>query len=220
MATNRIGFLDLLILLLSFYVFGALLIEFFVKLEPEMSRLLMMIDTLICFVFFIDFLRLFIRAENKWHFMKWGWIDLIACIPSIDILRAGRILRLVRIFRIIKAFRTLNQFYNVWFANRARGTFSTVGIMAVLLLVFSSIAILQVESGLNSNIKTAEDALWWSFVTITTVGYGDFYPTTTEGRLIASVLMLGGVSLFGTLSGFLSSWFLGDRKLNATNEES
>jgi len=60
----------------------------------------------------------------------------------------------------------------------------------------------------NSNIKTAEDALWWAYVTITTVGYGDRFPVTTEGRLIASLLMTAGVGLFGTFAGYISSLFI------------
>ena len=93
-----------------------------------------------------------------------------------------------------------------------KGTFTAVSIIAVLMILFSSIAILQVEDQPNSNIKSAEDALWWSYVTITTVGYGDKYPVTTEGRLIAAVLMTVGVGLFGTFTGFLASWFVAERK--------
>lgn len=80
------------------------------------------------------------------------------------------------------------------------------------MVLFSSIAILQVEDSPNSNIKSAEDAIWWSYVTITTVGYGDKYPVTTEGRLIAAVLMTAGVGLFGTFTGFLASWFVQEKK--------
>jgi voltage-gated potassium channel len=80
------------------------------------------------------------------------------------------------------------------------------------MVIFSSIAILQVEHAPNSNIKTAEDALWWSYVTITTVGYGDKYPVTTEGRIIAVFLMTIGVGLFGTFTAFLASWFIEETK--------
>jgi voltage-gated potassium channel len=72
----------------------------------------------------------------------------------------------------------------------------------------SSIAILQFEGPPDSNIKTAGDALWWAMATVTTVGYGDKFPVTPEGRIIASFLMVCGVGLFGTLSGFVASWFL------------
>jgi voltage-gated potassium channel len=83
-----------------------------------------------------------------------------------------------------------------------------VAIIAVLMLLFSTISILQFEKAPNSNIKTAEDAIWWSYATITTVGYGDKYPVTTEGRIVAMILMTVGVGLFGTFTAFVSSWFV------------
>ena len=59
------------------------------------------------------------------------------------------------------------------------------------------------------NIKTAEDAVWWSVSTMTLVGYGDKYPVTTEGRIIGMILMFAGVGMFGGLSGLVASFFLG-----------
>ena len=85
-------------------------------------------------------------------------------------------------------------------------------ILAVILIIFSSISVLQFETDPNSNIKTAEDALWWSYVTITTVGYGDKFPVTSGGRVIGVLLMTAGVGLFGTFTAFVSSWFLADKK--------
>lgn len=144
--------------------------------------------------------------------MRWGWIDLISCVPMIDYLRAGRLLRLIRLLRVIRAFRSTHRLIHHIFANRARGAFNSVVVLAVMLLLFSSIAILQVETDPNSNIKTAEDAIWWAYVTITTVGYGDRFPVTTEGRLLAAVLMTAGVGLFGTFTAFVASWFAEGRK--------
>lgn len=107
------------------------------------------------------------------------------------------------------------------FRNRAQGAFTSVSIIALLLLIFSSIAILQVEDSPNSNIKTAEDALWWAYATITTVGYGDKFPVTTEGRLVASILMTAGVGLFGTFTAYVASWFVeGKRNSVISNTES
>ena len=62
----------------------------------------------------------------------------------------------------------------------------------------------------NSNIKTAEDAIWWAYVTITTVGYGYKFPITTEGRVIVALLMTVGMALFGTFTAYLASWFVGE----------
>jgi len=117
-----------------------------------------------------------------------GWLDLISCIPMIDALRAGRLLRLIGLLRIIRAFRSVRRFLNHLFANRAQGTLSSVSALAILLIIFSAIAILQVENTPEGNIKTAEDVIWWAYVTITTVGYGDKFPVTTEGRIIAAML--------------------------------
>jgi voltage-gated potassium channel len=144
--------------------------------------------------------------------MKWGWIDLISSIPNFNFARAGRALRLIRLLRILRAFRSTKHIINHIYRNKTKGAFTTVSLVAVLVLIFSTIAILQVETAPNSNIKTAEDALWWSYTTITTVGYGDKYPVTTEGRIIAGVLMTVGVGLFGIFTAFLASWFVKEKE--------
>jgi voltage-gated potassium channel len=205
---QRIGFFDLLIIVLSIYVLGSLIAETFFALPRETSRVISILDNVICGFFLVDFIIRFYRAESKLQFMKWGWIDLISSIPAFE---GGRTLRLIRIIRILRAFRSLTHIVNFIFKNRMHGTFTTVCLLSVLLIIFSSIAILQVEVDPNSNIKTAEDALWWSYVTITTVGYGDKFPVTTAGRIIAAVLMTAGVGLFGTFTGLVSSWFVEDK---------
>lgn len=85
---------------------------------------------------------------------------------------------------------------------------TAVSIITVLIIIFSSISILMVETTPESNIKTADDAMWWTFETITTVGYGDKYPVTGEGRLIGVVVMVSGVGLFGTYTAYIASLFL------------
>jgi voltage-gated potassium channel len=72
--------------------------------------------------------------------------------------------------------------------------------------------VLKVEVAPDSNINTPSDALWWSFVTITTVGYGDYYPKTLLGRITAGVLMTAGVGLFGTLTAYVASYFVREDK--------
>ena len=216
---NKLGLLNLLVVILSIYVLGALTIDTVYVLPNETSVLLNYIDNAICVFFFLEFCVRFYQAENKWVFMRWGWIDLISSIPMVDFLRAGRILRLIRLLRLIRAFRSIHQLLHHLFRNRAKGAFTSVAILAVLLIIFSAIGILQVEKDPNSNIKTAEDALWWAYVTITTVGYGDKYPVTTEGRLIAVVLMTGGVGLFGTFTAYVASWFVINPSSKENEEE-
>lgn len=91
---------------------------------------------------------------------------------------------------------------------KAQSAFLTATFISLILLVFSSIAILQFEIVPEANIKTPEDAVWWAFVMITTVGYGDKVAVTMGGRIISTVLMTAGVGLFGTFTGFVASWFL------------
>lgn len=209
---NKLGALNLIVIILSIYVLGALLFDTVYVLDQETSSLLNYIDNAICIFFFIEFSIRFYKADNKMKFMRWGWIDLVSSIPMVDILRAGRILRLIRLLRVVRAFRTTNQLVNHIFKNKAQGALTSVSVIAVLIVIFSAIAILQVEDDPNSNIKTAEDAIWWAYVTITTVGYGDKFPVTTEGRIIAALLMTTGVGLFGTFTAFVSSLFVGDNK--------
>ncbi len=209
---DKIGVLNVLVIILSVYVLGALLIDTFFELSDETSNLLNYIDNSICIFFLIEFAYRFFNAENKLKFMRWGWIDLLASIPMIGPLRAGRILRLIRLLRVIRAFKSTQHFVNHVFSNKIEGTFTSISVLSILLVIFSAIAILQVENDPNSNIKTAEDAIWWAYVTITTVGYGDKFPVTTEGRIIAAFLMTAGVGLFGTFTAFVASWFVKEDK--------
>ena len=209
---NEFSYLNIIVIVLSIYVLVALLISTFFKLPEEISRVLDIIDNAICVFFLLEFCIRFYKAENKLRFMRWGWIDLVSSIPTVDFLRAGRTLRLIRLLRVLRAFRSTRHLVNHIFRKKTQGAFTTVSVIAVLMVIFSAIAILQVEDDPNSNIKTAEDAIWWAYVTITTVGYGDKYPVTTEGRIIAAFLMTTGVGLFGTFTGFLASWFVEEKK--------
>ncbi|MBI1767441.1 MAG: potassium channel family protein [Bacteroidetes bacterium] len=209
---KKLSFFDLAVLILSTYVLIALLVDSFFVLPTEISRLLTLIDNAICFVFIFDFLQRLFTARSKLEYLKWGWIDLISSIPTVDYLRFGRFVRLLRILRVLRAFRSLKFIVNHLFKNRTQATFASVSLIAVLMIIFGSISLLQVEQDPNSNIKTAEDAIWWAFVTITTVGYGDKYPVTTEGRIIAAFLMVTGVGLFGTFTGYMTSWFVGNQR--------
>ena len=75
-------------------------------------------------------------------------------------------------------------------------------------MVAASITVLRVEGPAGGSILTGADALWWSLVTVTSVGYGDMVPVTPEGRLVATALMTIGVMLFGTMTAWLAAWFV------------
>jgi voltage-gated potassium channel len=124
----------------------------------------------------------------------------------------------VRVFRVLRGLRATKVLTTAVLRHRAQNTFVATALVALLLIVFCAIAVLHFEIDAQSNIRTAEDALWWGVTTVTTVGYGDRYPVTSEGRLIALILMGAGVGLFGTLSGFLASWFLAPGEKSSESE--
>ena len=208
LAKKEISLFNIIILVLSFYIILSLIVTTFFILSKEIVVLLNYVDNFICFIFLVDFGVRFKNANNKLVFMKWGWIDLVASIPFLDIFRAGRLLRLIRLLRIFRALKSTKSIFEHINKNKKQSALTSVALLSFVVVIFSSIAILEFETDVNSNIKTAEDAIWWSYVTITTVGYGDKFPITTEGRIIGAILMTTGVGIFGTFTALVSSWFI------------
>ena len=208
LAKKEISLFNIIILILSFYIILSLIFTTFFVLSKEIVILLNYVDNFICIIFLVDFGIRFKNANNKLVFMKWGWIDLVASIPFLDIFRAGRLLRLIRLLRIFRALKSTKSIFEHINKNKKQSALTSVALLSFVVVIFSSIAILEFETDVNSNIKTAEDAIWWSYVTITTVGYGDKFPITTEGRIIGAILMTTGVGIFGTFTALVSSWFI------------
>lgn len=207
---EKLSLFQLIILVLSIVVLGALVADTFFTVPPPIAQILRTVDTLVSLVFLGDFVMRFHAAPSKLAFMRWGWIDLLASIPSFELARWGRFVRLLRIIRLLRGVRSIQRLLAILFVHRGRGGVVSVILLTFLLVTFSSIAILLFERTPAGNIRSAEDAVWWSVSTITTVGYGDKFPVTTEGRVLAMMLMFSGVGLFGTLSGIVASLFLGN----------
>jgi len=217
---------QLFMLGLSVYVIAALGAQVVFDLGPDTTEILDISDTAICAVFFLDFLRSLIRADNRLqYFVRWGWIDLISSIPTIDIFRWGRAARIFRILRVLRGFRATRLLSSFALERRAASAFWAAVFVAILVTIFGSIAVLTLERPVEGNIKTAADALWWSFVTVTTVGYGDHYPLSSWGRIVAAAMMVAGISLFGTFTAYIASAFLSpgeseqERELSALRHE-
>lgn len=215
-AAHKVSLWQVIILFLSVYVLIAMFIDTVFKLSPQTVSLLLIIDNIICVIFILDFFYHLIKAEDKLAFLKWGWIDLVSSIPSLPFLRIGRVTRIFRIFRILRAVRSSKFIIGYLFENRAKSVLLSVGFISFVAVIFSSIAILNFEILPESNIKNIGDAFWWALVTLTTVGYGDKFPVTPEGKVVAAVLMISGIGLFGTFTAYMSSLFLatGEKKLS------
>ena len=215
---TKVNALQIAILIFTLSVLGALTADTVWHLPPHVSTLIHWLDTMACAVFFTDFCVRFFRAKSKRVFLKWGWIDLLASIPYLPELRYARLVRVLRVIRLLRGLRSVHRVMQILFQQKARTGATSLVLMAFLVIAFSSVSILICEQHGEGNIKSAEDAIWWSVTTVTTVGYGDKVPVTTEGRILAMALMIAGVGMFGGLSGLVASIFLSesDRKSSET----
>ena len=203
---GRVVYLEIVVLFLSIFSLLALIGEVFLPLAPAQRELLQDIDTIICLVFLFDFFVHLWLAPSKKAFWKWGWVDLLSSIPAIEWLRWGRIFRVIRIIRALRSFNEVREHLSL---DRAKGTFGVVTLISILATIFATLAVLVFENTPDANIRTPGDALWWAFATITTIGYGDRFPVTLAGRIVAVVLVVCGLSVFGTFTAFIASFFVG-----------
>lgn len=200
---------QMFMLFLCVYALLALVASSLIQMDARVREILEYADYAACLVFFFDFVLNLVEADNKWRYLRtWGWIDLLSSIPSFDAFRIGRLARVLRILRVLRAVKATRALVLKWVGDRPDALLYGVVAVAFSMVVLCSVAVLSFENVPNGNIKTAEDALWWAVSTITTVGYGDYYPVTTEGRAVAAMLMTVGVGLLGMLSGFTVNWFL------------
>jgi voltage-gated potassium channel len=209
---------QLVILFLSFYVVIALAYELLWKPSLHVLKILDLFDFIICIIFQFDFFYRFAKSKNKLGFLKWGWIDFISSIPTVDFLRWGRFVRIFRILRLLRAFKSTKTIIFFIFKNRAKGYLASAALISFFLVIFSSIAILTFEQSPSAHIKTPVDAMWWSFSTISSTGSGDAYPVSTAGKILGITLAICGIGLFGTLTAFIAKHFISPSNEKEENE--
>ncbi len=152
------------------------------------------------------FYALLYAVKNKisWVLTPASILDLLGIIPFLRISRMFRVFRIFRIFRLARFAVTSNIYINV-FRKRAL----EIGFLLLIssfIIIFSAVMVFTVEKTAGNNqFFSLKDALWWSVVTLTTVGYGDKYPVTTLGRFFASVIMFMGVGIIALPAGIIGS---------------
>ncbi|MHB9862122.1 potassium channel family protein [Streptomyces sp. YIM S03343] len=158
--------------------------------------------------FAADYVVRLVLSPDRRRFVRTHWPDLCAVI--LPILQPLRLLRMVSTLLLVGRRARM--------AARIRLTTYVVG-SVVGLLMFGSLAVLSVErDSPEGNIRTLGDAVWWSFTTMTTVGYGDHAPTTGLGRMIAVGLMLAGIALLGVVTANIAAWFIARFELDDVEE--
>jgi voltage-gated potassium channel len=149
-------------------------------------------------IFVVDYVVRLALAERRLHYWSRHLLDMAVIV--LPILRPMRLLRLVMLLKALNRSAT----------NSLRGRIAVYVAGGTALLIFcGALAILDAERGhRGANIENFGDALWWAVVTISTVGYGDRFPVTGEGRAVAGGLMLGGVALLGVVTASIASWLI------------
>ncbi|NDI36359.1 potassium channel family protein [Chengkuizengella sediminis] len=167
---------------------------------------LTLVDWIIWGIFAIDVSVRFITAEKKWEYVKKNPFDIIAAIPFDAIFQLARI---VRLFRVIRAIAIISRLFKPSIIDIMQINGLNKVIAAVFALIFiASVPIYLVEP----SVESYDDAIWYSIVTATTVGYGDFSPETPWGRMIAVVLMVFGIGLIGMVTGSVATYFMEGQK--------
>ncbi|HIW96773.1 MAG TPA: potassium channel family protein [Candidatus Corynebacterium gallistercoris] len=148
--------------------------------------------------FAVDYLVRLVLAENRWRwFFVHIWELALVILPMF---RALRILRVVPILVLLQRYSATQQRVSVAMYTAA-GSF--------LLILVAALSIYDLEhADPDSQINNFGDAIWWSFVTVTTVGYGDIAPVSSSGRILAVFLMFAGIAIFGVVSVTVASWLI------------
>ena len=193
---------SIFILVLTIYSL-VLMAVLLLPLDPATRADVNIWDNGICIIFLIDVgMNMYgSRPKREYFVHQRGWLDLLGSVPSFSFIpftalfRLCRLSRLGRITKMLQGQAGKDLVLDVLHNRGQYATFITI-LLAGMVLSASSILILQFEVGApDGNIKTGGDALWWAIVTITTVGYGDFYPVTALGRITAVFVMFAGVGL-------------------------
>tara|TARA_Y100000389_G_C17468156_1_gene527677 strand:+ start:5398 stop:6105 length:708 start_codon:yes stop_codon:yes gene_type:complete len=188
-------------------------IETINDLPSQFLIVLNWIELVTVIIFSIEYvLRLYLSKHKIGYFLSfYGLIDLIAILPfylslGVD-LRSIRILRLMRLFRILKlasysdAIQTFQRAYN-----HIKSELIVFGVFSILILYVSSLGIYIFENEAQPDqFGSIFDSLWWSIVTLTTVGYGDAFPITVGGKIFTSIIVIIGLGIIAVPTGLFAS---------------
>ena len=203
---------NLFILVLTLFSL-VIMVLLLLPLNAESRILLQAYDNVICLIFLGDFVYSLTgsRPRRQYFIYERGWLDLLGSIPTLGFFEFTALFRLARLSRLARIMRLLRgskrrELVRDMIVNRGQYASFITLLAAGMILSTASFLVLQFESkSADANIHTGADAIWWGFVTITTVGYGDRFPVTLAGRLVGLFVMLTGVGIIAALASILAS---------------
>ena len=203
------------LLVLAVVFIAVLVVPYFVALTPVQQFVVSALDIAIWLAFAVDYVVRLYLAPQRWVYVRTHVLDLlVVVIPMLRPLRVLRIVRLTRLGALVGMTHTrAERAFHVRVAAYVLSTVAT-------LVVVAAVAMNDTEgSASNGNIRGFGDALWWAIATVTTVGYGDRYPTTATGRVVAAGLMIAGIALVGVVTAAIATWFVDRlRKVQAAEQ--
>lgn len=198
------------VLILAIASLPLIVVPLLFDFSPTVDSTIFAIDWFIWAAFALEYgIRLYL-APAKRDFMRHNVIDLVVIVlPFLRPLRVARSARLLRILRLGRAMAYFARFFDALRDVLQRHRFNYSLLVASLVTVGAAFLVFEAERGTEgANILTLPDALWWAITTVTTVGYGDRFPTTAMGRGIGAVLMVLGIALFGLIAASVSALFV------------
>ena len=180
--------------------------------HPKTHLMISYADFTITLFFLIEIICKVLLAPNKVLFLRKNFIDVIAVLPLFRVFRLARTARLLRIIRLLKTIRLGKVFRSELVKEKSSFLFrnETTAILTYLGLsvIFGTVGIMYFEKGSNENFAHVGDGIWWCIVTITTVGYGDMFPITLGGKIVAVTIMFVGLSFYAVLTGTISTFLI------------
>jgi voltage-gated potassium channel len=161
--------------------------------------------------FFFEFALRLYDAPSRKSYMRQHWLDIVTCIPVVGPFRALRLVRLLAFVRIGATARAYGVGASA--SDRLPGGAGVWILAPILIIVWlaASYGYYELEGGVNPHIKTFADAMYFAFVTASTVGYGDVTPVTSEGKVLTGILIFLGIGLLGFASAQLTAKLLPQR---------